>query len=337
MSPVSRRRKTKKSNKIARQRVLTGPFADTEPCDCPACSGEGVDVPELVDQMLGGFGEAEPTDPMETELAAAALVAMFEVAGGEDALIGGLIPEFEAKATTPALTLLLAIASVAGDRVGKAAAAAADRLIDAAVPMPGWVAELREPVTAGECWHLTDTEGAASILACSFHRNEHGHTAVVMVDHTHCGAASDIALTDLDQLPLLLEQAQASGATRGVEVTGESVDLAEFRWLVEDALDARAVHDDQDARTGLADPLFAESELPNYRTLAVLLRSRIGALPHSGKPKAPHRDTLFATPSPVPRLLSAANRKLPAKPKGRKGSAPVYQIKVSLRGTKPPV
>ena len=45
--------------------------------------------------------------------------------------------------------MLLAIGSVAGGRAGKAASAAADRLVEAGVPRPGWAAELGEPVTVG--------------------------------------------------------------------------------------------------------------------------------------------------------------------------------------------
>ena len=60
----------------------------------------------------------------------------------EEALVGGFIPEFEARASPEALAMLLAIGSVAEDRAGKAASAAADRLVEAGVPRPGWAAEL---------------------------------------------------------------------------------------------------------------------------------------------------------------------------------------------------
>ena len=51
-----------------------------------------------------------------------------------EALAGDFIPEFEARACPETVAMLLAIGSVAPDRVGKAASAAADRLVEAGFP-----------------------------------------------------------------------------------------------------------------------------------------------------------------------------------------------------------
>ncbi|MCA1671468.1 MAG: plasmid pRiA4b ORF-3 family protein, partial [Actinobacteria bacterium] len=108
--------------------VLSGP----DECDCPACSGEDFDPQGLIDELLAGAGELIGSqDPLDAETAGAAFLSIGEVAGEafEEALVGGFIPEFEAKAGPEAVAMLLAIGSVAGDRVGKAASMAADRLV----------------------------------------------------------------------------------------------------------------------------------------------------------------------------------------------------------------
>jgi hypothetical protein len=83
--------------------------------------------------------------------------------------------------------------------VGKVASAAADRLVEAGLPRPGWAGELGKPVTADECWRLSDPAGTGSMLACSFHRAGRSHAVVVSVDDLDCGAATDILLLEADQ------------------------------------------------------------------------------------------------------------------------------------------
>jgi hypothetical protein len=80
--------------------------------------------------------------PLEAEIAGAVFVSIGAMAGGQfsEALVGGCIPEFEARACPETVAMLLAIGSVGPDRVGKAAAAAADRLVEAGIPRPGWAA-----------------------------------------------------------------------------------------------------------------------------------------------------------------------------------------------------
>jgi hypothetical protein len=272
--------------------------------------------------------------------------------GFEEALIGGLIPEFEARATSAALGMLLAIGSVAEDRAGKAASAAADRLVEAGVPRPGWAAELAEPVTVADRWRLTDSQGTASMLACSFHRAGRSHAVLIGVDHVDCGAAGDIVLLDADHLPEALQMMRNGGRDGGREITTAPLDAAEFRWQVETALDARAVHDgaltDEDI-----DDLPVDGDGPGYPVLAVLVRARMRTLPTPGKPAAPHgaedeggvgltvlqmlaqlagdAGGPFGARTPNSGRARTAVAGLPTKRKRSDGPAPVYQIKVGLR------
>jgi hypothetical protein len=106
-----------------------------------------------------------------------------------EALVSGLIPELEARATGEALALLLAMSSVAQRPVGPAASAAADRLVEIGVVRPRWAAELSSNVTAGECLRLQGADGTASVLGCMFRRAGRSHNIVITVDDLDCGAA----------------------------------------------------------------------------------------------------------------------------------------------------
>ncbi|HEV2779593.1 MAG TPA: plasmid pRiA4b ORF-3 family protein [Actinophytocola sp.] len=325
MSPVSRGRKPKKRKKTAKRPAPVGPLATLESCDCPVCTGQEFDLSTLIDDLLAdAAGLAERADPMAAELLAAGLVALCELSGEpfDDALADGIVPHIEDTATTDALILLLALGSVADGRAGKAAGAAADRLAAAGVPRPGWAAELAKPVTAGDCWRLADPDASGSLLVCTFHRAGRSHALMVGVDHGDRGAAAGIMLLDAAELTQAIEQGEHPAAVK------ERLDPAELRWQAECALDARAAHD---AETGEAP--YSEPDIPDYYPLSVLLRARLRRLPDSGKPKPAHAG---GTVSAL-RLRGTPKRKVPPKPTARPGPAPMYQMKVSLRGATPPI
>jgi len=362
MSPASRGRKGKQNKKSTRRSVLPEVLSTADECDCPACSGADFDPQQLIDELIAGAADlVESEDPLDAEVVGAAFVSIGALAGEEfeEALIGGFIPQFEARASSQALAMLLAIGSVAAGRAGKAASVAADRLIQAGVARPGWAAELGEPVTVGDCQRLSDSQGTASMLACSFHRAGRSHAAVISVDHTDCGAASDILLLDAADLPEALDVIQASGRNSGLQITAQALDAAEFRWQVEKALDARAVHDSDDGPDEDMIDLPVDEDGPGYPALAVLVRARMNALPLPSKPPAPHADEgqgpvglaalqmltqlagsagspVFAA-APIALRGRTAVAALPAKRTKSDRPAPVYQIKVGLRGAKPPI
>jgi hypothetical protein len=170
MSPVSRGRKGKNKTKTAKsasQPVALDLFSAHDTCDCPACSGEDFDPHQLIDEVLTGAADlVTSADPLEAEIAGSVFVSIGAIAGEEfnEALAGGFIPEFEARACPETVAMLLAIGSVAPDRVGKAASAAADRLVEAGLPRPGWAGELGQPITADECWRLSDPAGTGRLI-----------------------------------------------------------------------------------------------------------------------------------------------------------------------------
>jgi hypothetical protein len=326
----------------------TAEFDPSDGCDCPACSGEGFDLGRMIDELTAELSEVE--DPLDAEMAGALFVSSGAGLGAafEQALLNGFVPEFEARATAGTLAMLLSIAEVAPGESGKAAAAAADRLAAKGVARPQWAAVLNEPVTVTDCVRVHDMQGAASVLACTFHRGDRSHAFVVSVDELECGAACSIVLVDADQVPDVLDSVQAGAGEDGFDIVKEALDPAEFRWHVENALDARAVHEGE--RTDDSLPTDAD-DIAEYAPLAALLRARIATLPAPDKPPAPHRDgddrglatlqmlaeMLGSAPFAVDPPRSRRTRPLPAKRKKADRPAPVYQIKVGLRGAKPPI
>jgi hypothetical protein len=253
--------------------------------------------------------------------------------------------------------MLLAIGSVAADRVGKAASAAADRLVEAGVPRPGWAGELGQPVTAEDCWRLSDPAGTGSMLACSFHRAGRSHAVVVSVDDLDCGAATDVLLLEADQLPQALDMLRSQARADGVEVTQQPLDPPELRWQIENALDARAVHDSDDGERDIDELPVDEDGMAGYPAMAALLRARMRTLPTPNKAPATHadrddrddRDGLTPReqparggsagfgPAPIRSRSLPTARALPAKRAKSDQPAPIYQLKVGLRGATPPI
>lgn len=286
-------------------------------------------------------------DPLNAELFGATFAAIADPVGGtyDRPMIEGIIPAFTARGSSEALAALLAIGSVAGQRVAEAAMVAADHLAGSGVAPPQWAQEIREPVTVGDCLRISDSEGVSSVLVSTFHRAGRSHAFVITVDQLDCGAASEIFLIDAESVPDGVAAVRADLAAMGLNLAQETVDPANFRWHCEDALDARAVHDavDQD--------MSDDPELdPEFGMLATLLRARLATLPVPGKPKMPHGgedegaglealEELFQAPSAaVPTApRNRQPKKLRPKRKRSNGLAPVFQIKVCLPGAEPPI
>jgi hypothetical protein len=320
----------------------------------------------LADLIEDAAALAEVEDPMDAELAGAFFVALSQ-SGGDDAVTafaGNLVPAIEARGTRAALTLHSAISAVAGDEpnpVAASARAAAGRLAGAGVAQPSWASDLAQPLTAGPFTRMHDAEETMSVLIGAFQRAGRGHAIVIVIDHEHCGAADEIYLVGEEELPTLVAGIHQTARLDGVRIMTKKLGAPEFRWYVEQALDVRADHDAEDEPDGAAsDTDLIDDDGPGYAPLAVLTRSRLATLPPARRPRGAVASSHAADRTPMDVLqqfaafvgrsggpgafgldLPAQRRpqppKLPAKRKKSNGPAPVYQIKVSLRGAKPPI
>jgi hypothetical protein len=321
----------------------------------------------LTDLVDDATGLAEVKDPLEAELAGALFVAMAR-SGGDDAMsafAGGVIPAIEARGTRAALTLLTAIGAAAGEEaepVAESARAAVARLTGGGVAVPSWADDLAQPLTAGPFTRLHDVEDTMSVLIGSFRRADREHAFMIVVDHERCGAAEEIYLLGGEDLPTAVAGIHLGARQDGVTIKTKKLSAPEFRWYVEQALDARAVHDEEDEPDDVPAgfDLIDGEDGPGYAPLAVLTRNRLAGLSPARRPRgaaasghAADRTALdvlqqFAAvigrpgaPAAFGLDLPAARRLQPAKPPAKRkkanGPAPVYQIKVSLRGAKPPI
>jgi hypothetical protein len=294
---VSRGRKGAKSRRTGERVVRPALSAVPDVCDCPDCTGAELNPQELIDGLIADAADLLSTDdPLDVELFGAAFISAGELAGEgfDEALAVGIVPAVAEFGTPEALAVLLALAAVDG---GPAATTAAEDLVRAGVPTPVWTAELREPVHVGECRRLAYSDGDASILGCSFERSGRTHGFVIHVDHLDCDAAVDIALFPAEALDEVFDSLAAEARNVGLTTTIEPLDPAEFRWQVERAIDARAVHDQESDDPHPADE-SDEEDGPGYHLLAALLRARMRALPEPSRPPAPHGNETAGLVSP---------------------------------------
>jgi hypothetical protein len=357
MSPVSRGRRGKRNTQSGRPNlVVVSDAGNADECDCPACSGAEVSPEQLVDELVGGAVDLIACeDPVEAELTGAIFVVMSTAVDGEDGTLPlfarTLIPAIEARGDEAALALLTAIGAAAGAgpvQLAEAAGGAADRLTAGGLPAPGWARKLAEPLRAGPFARLYDAEKTMSVLVGTFQRADHEHAVMIVVDHDDCGAAADILVLDGAELSAVLDQLRDSGRRDGLTIKTEKVSAPEFRWYAEQAMEARAVHDDEDTDDGSGDltDLLDEDEGPGYDVLAVLVRGRLAALPQPRQPKgavvighgAARRLQEYAQLAvPADFGLAFGAVKLPPKRKKADGPAPLFQLKVSLCDAKPPI
>lgn len=210
-----------------------------------------------------------------------------------------------------------------------------------------------------------DPDGATWLLAGRLSRAGTEAGLVMAVDPEDCGALQDVWMVEGTSFADVLERKRSLGQRTGAPLAEVALDAAQWRWRAEAAMDARDVHDAEDADdvTDVFEELSnADGDGPGWRAMAAMLRFWIGQLPDSGKPKPPHGDDdeeddtdplaklreLFAsgtypgrsiasTLAPYDPARRAAAVKLPAARKKSDGPAPVYRLRVDLRGARPPI
>lgn len=259
-----------------------------EECACPECTGTPFDPQDFVNGLLEGATDLlKVSDPLEAELYGTTVLLAGELLGEDFAqfLAEEMAPTLTQSGTPESLALLLTLDALGGS---PATTDAVRHLLDAGVPAPAWAPELSEALRAGQCRVFTDEQDTASALYCTFDRAGRTHGFVIDVDHTDCHAAEHIDLFPGELCDEVLESIQDNARRARVKITERVLEPAEFRWQVERALDARAVHDQEDGGPVLAEEL--DDDGPGYHLLAVLLKARLRALPEPSRPPAPHGD-----------------------------------------------
>jgi hypothetical protein len=329
-------------------------------CDCPACTGDDreVEFDEIIGLLVDLSNDLpDDADLLDAQTMAGSFLALCaKSGGGPDAIASVLIPAIEAWRTDGALKLLFAVAATAEEPVAAAGAAAADRLVSTDMDPPTWAAEIEETITA-DCLRFYDADENMSILIGTMHRAGRSFSVFLSVDDWNCGAAADLLLLGSEDLEQALKEVRANARRAKISLREEALDPAEFRWRAETALDVRQEHDadaspdlgggiDPDLADDIDDEEF-EEEL-DFQATAAVVRSLLRQLPESGKPKPRHdRDggmSALATVLSHGREYKVPGQQarrprvdLPPKWKKSAGPAPVYEIKVSLRGAKPPI
>ncbi|MFR9777807.1 plasmid pRiA4b ORF-3 family protein [Micromonospora sp. MS34] len=350
MSPVSRNRRRNGKKRSVRSGAPLVVLGAPEECDCPHCAGVQGTPGDIGDLLAQSVDIDAMQEPLEVELAASMLLAIGATIGDdfEPVLLELFVPTFEARATPEARAMLAGIAAVSDGEVSRAAAEAARRLAGAGVAAPSWLAELDAPVTVEEPRRFADPAGFTFLLAARFQRAGRSHVVAVAMDDCDCGAAGHLLLIEAGRWAEAREALLSDLRAGGVDVTEKKLRPADFRRAVEDALDARADHDrvDPDVLGALV-----EDDGPGDAALALLLRAWVRALP---MPRQRRRSRLHdaelavASISALLDVLSPPRRggalptprrstSLPPKRKKSDGAAPVQQIKVSLRGARPPI
>jgi hypothetical protein len=286
-----------------------------------------------------------------------------------------LIGQFAKRADALSLAALASLALLAEGEAGAAAARAAARMWRAGIVPPDWFEELDRALVPEECLVARRALDATAVVLCSFRRAGRRHAFAVVVRDEEGGAAEAIAPLPEEVLPLRLADlvAQLVPEDELESVSLEQLEPAEARRLLETAVARRALTDarlDLGARFDQWDEEAVTANVlgaPPYPTMIAALRSRIEALPEPDRDDpvrpaveedggeydwpcydapglvfpdfpAAHGVSVFAEQD------AGAGADGPALPTGMPrrrgpldGPAPVYRLRIDLKGAKPPI
>ncbi|MGH3928569.1 MAG: plasmid pRiA4b ORF-3 family protein [Pseudonocardiaceae bacterium] len=245
------------------------------------------------------------TDPLSAELCGAEFLGMLRQAGPADAdlleLLAGLIEQAEGYARPEALAMLRVIAVLGPEQIRPAAAEAADRLVSKGLVDPPWVRELGTP-QVGACFGYVDELGAQEGVAISFAYGRKPHAVVVLIDHRLGGGVKDCFFT---HRPDRVRGDYHTVAKRH-RLDFRDYQPAEARAILEQALAARPCPVQPDQVEDVGDYLG-------------LLRQRVALLPGGAATAPAGRDVAGKRPTRAALVRT------------------VHQVKITLRGTKPPI
>ena len=285
-----------------------------------------------------------------------------------------LVAQFEARRDGLSLAVLATLALLAEGEAGAAAARGAARMWRAGIMPPDWFEELDRSLLVDQCLCVRRELDGDLLFLFSFHRAGRRHAFAVVVRDEEHGPAEAIAPLPAEVLPERLEDivGELVPPDELDSVTIELLEPVEMRRLLETAVRSRAVQDsrlDLEARFAQWDEAATPNVLgaPPYPTMVAALRSRIDSLPPP--PRALPAEELweggpgdgleFDLDAAFPELPAAFGAGvfvadyghqdpprreaglqrlgLPPRRGPQDGPAPVYRLRIDLKGAKPPI
>jgi hypothetical protein len=272
---------------------------------------------------FGGFLAAAETvlpsleSPLDAEMWGSELLGMLRLMGldpqGADELVAKMVvPMAETTATPAALAFLVVLSSLGRKEVAHTAKAARQKLVAASVPEPAWAARLGTPAV-GRCWVYRDVFGEQESIFATFRYGRSEHVVSVLVDHVLGGGVKDSYVST--QAKKLYRQMTELTSDDPVTFI-DDLDITEAASKLEKALTAPPC------------PVAADQIRDSMLTDA-LVRSRVAHLSASAA-SPPHS----ASGGRGARLTVAPSNSAPRAPAG---VADIWQVKVTLNGTRPPI
>ncbi|MGH3832842.1 MAG: plasmid pRiA4b ORF-3 family protein [Pseudonocardiaceae bacterium] len=225
-------------------------------------------------------------------------------------ILAGLVGDAESTAKPEALAMLRVLAVLFPPELAPTASEAADRMVAAGLTDCPWVSGLGTP-SVGPCFGFVDGFGAQEGITVSFSYGRKTHAFVVLIDHGLGGGVKDCYPTE--NTDKIRDEYQKITKRYGWDCADYSPAAA--RAILERALAARPCPVEPDQVEDVGDYLD-------------LLRRRVALLPTA----ATLSDGVTLSDSVITPLVRPG-----AVGKRRAPTTTVHQVKISLRGAKPPI
>jgi hypothetical protein len=302
-------------------RLIAGASTADEALSRLTAAGLMPSADESVAGLLAWFAPLlEPRcDQLEAEIAGAEFVAEMRRAGpaNMDAadVLADMIWQLDDYPSTQTLAMMRVLAAVGPAEIRLPAAEAAARLVQAGLADLPWAASLGEP-KPGRSFGYCDVYGEQYSVVTTFSYARKKHAVVVLIDYLLGGGVKDCYLTDYTEA--MRNEYRAIG--RDPEIEFRDLQLAEARPILEQALGRQPC------------PVRA-NQIENVEAYLDLVRQRVSLLPQA---RAGLVEKASAHP-PVTKRSAASRPPANRPPAKRPPARNTHTLKVTLRGSKPPI
>ncbi len=278
-------------------------------------------MPSEPDSFLGMLSWFTPLlepgcDQVEAEVCAAEFVGELRRASPADADVSEVLSDVLEHLTEydsrEALAMVRSLAAVGPPDIRAIAADTANRIAPAGRTDMPWTAGLGQP-RPGPCFGYTDIYGEQRSIVLVFSYARKKHALVVLVDYLLGGGIKDCYL--LDYTSSLRDYYRTIGADP--ELRFSDLDTGTAREILDEALSRQPCPVEPD-------------QIQDVENYIDLLRARVELLPRPAAPAQPAKVRTAASPTAPTAGTGTRGKRAPA-PRN------VHRLKVTLRGTKPPI